>query len=243
MKRVPADAGPARYDADWVRRLSNGQNPLAQARSLAERIPFRRGERLLDLGCGRAVSSIFFAREFGLRVWAADRDVAPTENLRSIREAGADDLVVPLRADARDLPFAEEYFDAIVAIDSYHYFGTDERYLAYVTNFVRRGGHLGVADVAFTREIAEASDAPPYLRATFGEHWSFVHSIEWWRNEWERTGLVDVVAAEPLPESRRLLQDYVLDRAATDRSDEIARAAVEDDEGLIVLFRLVARRR
>ena len=243
MKRPAADTGPAGYDADWVRRLSNGQNPLVQARSLAERIPFRRGERLLDLGCGRAVSSIFFARELGLRVWAVDRDVAPTENLRSILEAGSEDLVVPLRADARDLPFAREYFDAIVAIDSYHYFGTDERYLAYLTPFVRRGGHIGIADVAFSREIAGASDAPPYLRSTFGKHWSFVHSIAWWKKEWERTGLVDVVAAEPLPESRALLRDYVLDRAATDRSDEIARAAIEDDEGLIVLFRLVARRR
>jgi hypothetical protein len=33
-----------------------------------------------------------------------------------------------------------------------------------------------------------------------------------------------------------LLRDYVLDRAATDRSDEIARAAVEDEDELIVLF-------
>jgi len=37
-------------------------------------------------------------------------------------------------------------------------------------------------------------------------------------NDSERTGLVDVVAADPLPESHRLLHDYVLDRAATGRS-------------------------
>jgi cyclopropane fatty-acyl-phospholipid synthase-like methyltransferase len=30
------------------------------------------GMRVLDLGCGRALSSIFLHREFGLQVWAAD---------------------------------------------------------------------------------------------------------------------------------------------------------------------------
>jgi hypothetical protein len=54
---------------------------------------------------------------------------------------------------------------------------------------------------------------------------------------------VDVVAAQPLPDGRKLLQDYVLDRAATNRNDEIARAAIKDGEGLIILFLLVARKR
>ena len=141
-----------------MRRLSDGQNPLSQAGALARAIALRRGDRLLDLGCGRAVSSIFFAREFGARVWATDRNVPPSENLRSIRRAGCEDLVYPLRADARDLPFAEEYFDAAVAIDSYYYFGTDERYLPY--GAVRPvSGHIGVADVAFSRAKSE-DDAP-----------------------------------------------------------------------------------
>ncbi|HET7453189.1 MAG TPA: SAM-dependent methyltransferase, partial [Thermoanaerobaculia bacterium] len=112
-----------------------------------------------------------------------------------------------------------------------------------LARFVRPGGHVGIADVAFTREIDSAEDAPPFLRGTWNAHWSFVHSIGWWKRAWERSGAVDVVAADPLPESRALLHDYVLARAAADRSDEIARAAVEDDEGLLVLFRLVGRKK
>jgi cyclopropane fatty-acyl-phospholipid synthase-like methyltransferase len=243
MREAPPASPKERYDADWVRRLSDGQNPLAQAAALAREIPLRPGDRVLDLGCGRAVSSIFFARELGARVWAADREVAPEENLRSIRQAECEDLVFPIRADARDLPFAAEYFDAAVAIDAYHYFGTDERYLPYLARFVKPGGHVAIADIAFSREIAGEDDAPPFLRAAFARHWSFVHTIDWWKSLWERTGRVDVVEARPLADSRKLLQDYVLDRAATDRNDEIARAAIEDGEGLIVLFLLVARKR
>ena len=32
----------------------------------------RPGMRVLDLGCGTAISSIFLAKEFGLQAWAAE---------------------------------------------------------------------------------------------------------------------------------------------------------------------------
>ena len=238
-----AMSGEARPESAAALRAIDGQNPLVQAARLAESIPLAAGMRVLDLGCGRAASSIWFARERGVAVWAVDRDVSPTDNFLAIRAAGCEGRVHPLRADARDLPFAEGYFDAAVAIDSWLYFGTDERYLPYLARFVRAGGHVGVADIGFAREIGSPEEAPAFLRDTWRAHWSFVHSIGWWKCAWERTGVVDVVAAEPLPESRRLLEEYVLDRAAARRSDEIARAAREDGDGLLLLFRLVARRR
>ena len=70
--------------------------------------------RVLDLGCGRAPSSIFLRREFGVQVWATDLWFSASENLERIRDAGVDDGVFPIHADARSLPFAAEFFDAIV---------------------------------------------------------------------------------------------------------------------------------
>lgn len=37
----------------------------------------------------------------------------------------------PLRADARDLPFAAEFFDAVISIDSFHYYGADDLFTNY----------------------------------------------------------------------------------------------------------------
>lgn len=37
---------------------------------------------------------------------------------------------LPIHADARSLPFAAEFFDAIVCIDSFLYYGTDDLYLS-----------------------------------------------------------------------------------------------------------------
>jgi cyclopropane fatty-acyl-phospholipid synthase-like methyltransferase len=36
--------------------------------------------RVLDLGCGRAMSSIFLRRQFGVQVWATDLWFSASEN-------------------------------------------------------------------------------------------------------------------------------------------------------------------
>ncbi len=82
---------------------------------LAEALELRPGMRVLDLGCGRAASSIFLRREYGVQVWATDLWFSASENIRRIRDAGVEDGVFPIRADARSLPFAAEFFDAIVS--------------------------------------------------------------------------------------------------------------------------------
>ncbi|GGZ18117.1 hypothetical protein GCM10010300_72650 [Streptomyces olivaceoviridis] len=45
------------------------------------------GARVLDLGCGRAMTSVFPAREYGLQVTAADLWVKPDENAVRLAEA------------------------------------------------------------------------------------------------------------------------------------------------------------
>ena len=75
--------------------------------------------RVLDLGCGRGPSSVFLRREFGVQVWSVDLWFSVSERYERIRDAGVDDGVFPLHADARSLPFANEFFDAIVSIDSF----------------------------------------------------------------------------------------------------------------------------
>jgi cyclopropane fatty-acyl-phospholipid synthase-like methyltransferase len=233
----------AKYDPQWIRDNALGENALCQAESLSRRLPFCAGMRVLDLGCGKATSSIFLAREFGIEAWAADADTSPSENRKRAVALGCEASVFSLRLDAHNLPFAKDFFDAVIAIDSFLYYGTDDRYLAYLTQFIRPGGFIGVVDIAFAREVRSIEDAPEYLRAQYPKNWSYVHSIAWWRQHWEKTGLVDVQCAEPLPESRELLRDYVAGRAPGQDENPIMQAVPHDDDGLIVLFRLVARKR
>ena len=65
----------------------------------------------------------------------------------------------PLNGNARSLPFAPDFFDPIVCIDSIYYFGTDYLSLA---RFVKPGGSLGIAGAGLIREID--GSPPDHLR-------------------------------------------------------------------------------
>src|ERR1041384_3185629 len=125
--------------------VSGGANALWMTEWLASALDLRPGMRVLDLGCGRAASSIFLRREFGVQVWATDLWFNVSENFQRIRDAGADDGVFPLHAAARSLPFPAEFFDAIVSIDSFPYYGTDDSYLNYLARLVKPDGLIGIA--------------------------------------------------------------------------------------------------
>src|SRR5512132_646441 len=108
------------YHPDWVTAaVSGGANSLWLTEWLAESLHFRPEMRVLDLGCGRGASSIFLHREFGVQVWATDLWFSASERLQRIRDAGVEDGVFSIHADARALPFPNAFFDAIVSIDSF----------------------------------------------------------------------------------------------------------------------------
>src|SRR6188474_3034022 len=128
----------SKYHPEWViASASGGANALWLTEWLAAALNLQPGMRVLDLGCGRAMSSIFLRREFGVQVWATDLWFSASENIQRIRDAGVEDGVFPIHADARQLPYSEEFFDAIVSIDSFMYYGTDDLYLNYVARFVK----------------------------------------------------------------------------------------------------------
>ena len=78
-------------------------DPASTRRALAMMPDLGADPRVLDLGCGRALTSIFLAREFGVQVWATDLWITPDHNRRRAEEAGVGDAVFPLRAEAHAL--------------------------------------------------------------------------------------------------------------------------------------------
>jgi SAM-dependent methyltransferase len=231
----------SRYHPDWVlSSVSGGANSVWLTEWLTEALDLRPGMRVLDLGCGRAASSVFLHREFGVQVWAADLWFDPSENLRRVRDAGADGGVFPLRADARSLPFATEFFDAVVSIDSFFYYGTDDLYLNTVARFVKPGGPVGIAGAGLVQELD--GQVPEHLREWWAQDqpWCF-HSAAWWRRHWERTGILDVSVADTLPDGWQRWLDW-LRLVAPQNTVEIG--ALEADAGRHLGYvRAVGRRR
>jgi SAM-dependent methyltransferase len=229
------------YNPEWVLAgVSGGANPLWLTEWLTEAIELRPGMRVLDLGCGRALSSVFLRREFGVQVWATDLWFSASENIQRVRDAGVDDGVYPIRADARSLPFSEGFFDAVLCIDSFMYYGTDDLYLNYLARFIKPGGQLGIAQAGFMSEIG--AQVPRHLTDWWAEEMPYcLHSAEWWRNHWERSGILDVSVADTLPEGWRFWLDW-LKLVAPSNEKEVR--ALEADAGRYFGYvRAVGRRR
>src|SRR4051812_41473253 len=106
------------YDTRWIIDNAMGPNVLWLAEWLSEAVELKPGMRVLDLGCGKAASSIFLAKEFGVTITAADLWVGPTENQKRIDEASLSNRITSLHVGARTMPFAENSFDAIVSFDA-----------------------------------------------------------------------------------------------------------------------------
>lgn len=182
-----------RYDAEWVLENKMGPHPLWLVESLCNFIAPSPASTVLDLGCGKALTSVFLAREFDVRVVAADWWISPEDNRERIAATGVGDQVIPLRAEAHSLPFASGQFDAIVSVDAYHYFGTADLYVSEMRKILRPGGWLGIV-VPGLRE--EQPVLPPESLSPYWE-WDFCsfHSPDWWRHHWAKTGLVAVKGA------------------------------------------------
>jgi cyclopropane fatty-acyl-phospholipid synthase-like methyltransferase len=239
----------SRYQSAWMLENQMGPNALWLVEWLSEVLPLRPGMRVLDLGCGRAMTSIFLAKEFGVRVWATDLWITPDHNWKRVVEAQVEDLVFPMRVEAHSLPFPESFFDVIVSIDAYQYFGTDELYLGYLSRFLRFGGILGVVMPALMQpingRIPEHLARPQANGKVFWEEgcWSF-KTADWWRALWGRNGSITDIRIDTLRDGWRHWRDFekALEIAGKSTFPSDAEALDSDQGRWIGFIRAIAKR-
>lgn len=233
------------YDPEWVIENKMGPNVLWLTEALSQVMDLEPGMRVLDMGCGRAVSSIFLAKEFGLQVWATDLWIKASENWERVRPAGLENQVFPIHAEAHTLPFADEFFDAIVSLDAYHYFGTADLYLGYhLVQLVKPGGQIGIVVPGLSQEFE--TGPPEHLQPYWDWEFCSFHSPGWWRKHWEKMGKVDVELADLVPDGWKhwLKWQEVCFEQNQQPYDEHEAAMLRIDAGRNLGFtRLVARRK
>lgn len=242
-KELTLDAFPlsSKYDLKWLYENEMGPNPLWLTEFLLEDMDIKEGMRILDLGCGKAISSIFIANEFNVEVWATDLWIHPKENYTRIKDFGIDDLVYPIYGDANNLPFAHEYFDAIVSIDAYHYFGTNEMYLNALLKFLKPGGQIGIVVPGVNEEFN--SEIPERLKEYWEPYLFTHHSPKWWRDLWKRSGHVEIETADTMKNgfSIWLKWDKTLKEAGLlNRNGDVA--LLEADNGNFTFTRVIANK-
>jgi phosphoglycerol transferase MdoB-like AlkP superfamily enzyme len=89
---------------------------------LCENLDLRPGMKVLDMGCGKGLTSIFLAKEYGVTVFANDLWISATDNLKRFEAAGvADHTVIALTADHYPYGWEKAKYDELAGheIDPY----------------------------------------------------------------------------------------------------------------------------
>ena len=193
VKQFPKSS---KYDLEWMLKNSMGPCSAWLTEYLMERMELKPGMRVLDMGCGKGMSSVFLAKEYGVTVFANDLWISATDNLKCFTEMGVSDKVYPIHAEAHALPYAEGFFDAIISIDSYHYYGTNDIYLHDFSKYLKTGGQIGIVSPGLTHEIG--NNIPEMFQKYWEEDWCTFHSPIWWQEHFEKCKSLKVNVADYL---------------------------------------------
>ena len=135
-----------------------------------------------DLGSGQGLTSMFLVKEYGFRVYAADLWSDPAENRKFFDEMGLTEAeIIPVKADAENLPFEKDFFDAVISTDSYNYFGRDPDYLDQkLLPFVKSGGYIYVTVPGMKKDLHQ--NLPPELLLSWTpEQLDYLHDVSYWK--------------------------------------------------------------
>lgn len=197
------------FDANWVLENQMGPNALWLLEWLIKDMDIKPGMRILDLGCGKALSSIFLAKELDVEVWATDLWIDVSENYDRICHAGLEKKVFPISAEAHSLPYARGFFDAVISVDSYHYFGTDQMYMGYLQKFVKPLGQIGIVLPGLHKEFENG--VPKHLttpQQTGASFWQWdcctFHCADWWKNMMNNYPFFELIKCENMPDGGRM---------------------------------------
>ena len=199
-----------KYDTPALMAKIMGPNPIKLTEELLRESRIPKGAAVCDLGSGQGLTSVFMAKEYGYKVYAADLWSDPEENRRFFREMGlTDEQIVPVKADAAALPFAADFFDAVVTTDSYNYFGRDPEYLdTKLLPFVKPGGYIYIAIPGMKQDCHDRLPAELLLSWT-PEQLDYLHDVAYWTAMVRQCKGAEIVSVREMESNEEVWADWL----------------------------------
>ena len=199
-----------RYDTPELQAKIMGPNPVKLEEELLQNHQIPQGAVVCDLGSGQGLTSVFLAREYGFTVYAADLWSEPAENQAFFDSLGIPaGQIIPVKADATALPFARDFFDAVVSTDSYNYFGRDPAYLDdKLLPFVKPGGLIYIAIPGMKRDCHDALPEV-LLRSWTPEQLEYMHDVAYWRRMVEQCRGAEIISVAEMESNEEVWADWL----------------------------------
>lgn len=178
----------------------------------------KKGDIVLDLGCGMGSSSIYLARHFDITVIAVDYWNSPSVLNEKAKSETCSNNIIPLQIDiTQEIPFAKDYFDAVLCMNSLFMFGENTEVLKNIIGTLKSGGSICIGSECFNEEpnYTSVTEVPKVYSfdwqwAVWQNCYSKYHSPGWWYNLIDSTEMVDIVYCEELDDGRLMFEDFVL---------------------------------
>lgn len=193
---------------DFLKQNLMGPNVIMLAEEALKHSPVGSAERVLDLGCGTGLSSMCLAEHSQATVYAMDLWIHATENYKRFSDFGFDKRIMPVHADANDMPFADEYFDAVYSFDSYHYFGRNDEYLdKHLAPLVKKGGSIVICIPGLKQEL-------DYLPDEMALSWTkeaidTIRSLDYWKEVFTKSKMTEISSITEMDCYEESWQDWL----------------------------------
>ncbi|HEX2956809.1 MAG TPA: methyltransferase domain-containing protein [Chitinispirillaceae bacterium] len=185
---------------------------------MTRKMNLKPGDIVLDLGCGFGSASLYLAKTFGVTVIGVDFWFPPEKMNDRIHHEGLSNKVIPLNIDiTQNIPFAENYFDAIFCMNSFFIYGENSDFIKKITGSLKAGGTFCIGGECFNQEptYKRKEDIPEAYNFEWNwDAWdtcfSKYHSPEWWRSKIEETGLLNIKYCKELDYGVIFFEDIAL---------------------------------
>lgn len=167
---------------EFIQSNMMGPNSITIIEELTKNCNIKKGQRILDLGCGMGLTSIYLAQKFEAQVYAVDLWISASDNYKRFKELGLEDMIIPINCDANLLPFADDYFDAIVSVDSYHYFGNNSTFFGdKIKPLIKENGDILIAFPSMKNDYTntQPDEMKPFWEDEALQMWQY---IDWWKD-------------------------------------------------------------
>lgn len=199
-----------KYCSKQFESMIMGPNPIKLEEELLVGANIKKGDKVCDLGSGNGLTSIFLAKEYGAMVYATDLWSDPNENMLFFEQQGlTNQNIVAIKADATALPFEKEFFDVIVSIDSYNYFGRDENFLDQkLLPYLKKGGFVYISIPGMKKDCHD--NLPKELLLSWTpEQMEYMHDVNWWTNLVSKSKDCQILDIKEMQSNQEVWDDWL----------------------------------
>lgn len=151
----------------------------------------------------KGATSIFLARHYDVHVTALDLWTSAEYLNEKFSTEGYADRITAIQMDAtQPLPFPEIYFDSILCMNSFNFYGGNTGVIEHLLQHLKPGGQLCIgSEVLSTEFTADQMSDPPAVYAfklpppnepvdVFEDDFKKQHTAIWWRDLIQSSGLM-----------------------------------------------------